>query len=93
MKFFDTIAEVIGWIKIVIAPLAVGVVLGWIIYYNMQNIIGIVIGGMIAALGLVLGIYLANKAWKSKEGTVFTATRHMHSPDLDEKSTEEYKTR
>lgn len=88
MKIFETIAEVVGWIKIVIAPLALGALIGWLIYYNKPDTIGIILGIVFSAIGLGLGIYWATKAWKGK-GTVFVATRHMHSPDLDKKETQE----
>lgn len=92
MKIFETTAEVIGWIKIVLAPLGIGLALGWIIYYNIPNIWGIIVGIFTAVLGLGLGIYWATKAWKGK-GTVFVATRHMHSPDLDKQDREETDTK
>lgn len=91
MKFFDSVAEVVGWIKIMIALLAVGVVLGWITYYNVPNTFGMILGIFIALIGLLSGLYFANKAWRSKHGTVFTATRHMHSPDVDKQGKKELK--
>ena len=84
MKTFESISEIIGWLKIVISLSVVGIALGWIVYYNFPDTFGIIIGSILVILGLGLGIYFATKSLKGK-GTAWTATRHSHSPDLDKK--------
>jgi hypothetical protein len=75
--------EIINWFKIVLSPTILGVILGYIIYYNFPTNYGLVASIALSSLGLILGILWANKIWKSK-GTSFFMSRVEASPDIDE---------
>ncbi len=81
-KVFEFITEVIGWLGIVASPLLIGGILGGIVYLNMPNTTGIVLGLTIAIVGLVLGIIWATNRWKNG-GTVSFLSRVNATPDID----------
>lgn len=83
LKTIAYLIEIINWFKIVLSPTIVGVILGFIIYYNFPTNYGLVASISLSSLGLILGILWANKIWKSK-GTSFFISRVEASPDIDE---------
>ncbi len=76
------ITAVAAWLQIVASPLAAGLLIGFIVYKVMNNTIGLIIGIVLAAAGLVAGILYANKIWK-QQGTVEFIARSSASPELD----------
>jgi uncharacterized membrane protein len=82
MKIFETIVEVLNWLKIVASPFLIGIVLGVIFYIYKPDLVGIIFGSLIALLGLVVGIYLATKISKEIGATEFNSKINS-SPDLD----------
>ncbi|MBF8457669.1 hypothetical protein IV494_10810 [Kaistella sp. G5-32] len=82
-KFFELITESIGWLQIVASPFLIGICIGSFIYFPNQTSTRLVLGVIIATLGLVIGIIWATKAWKGK-GTIWTISRVMATPELDE---------
>lgn len=76
--------EIIGWVRIMLSPLIIGAVLAAIVYTLFQNTAGIIIGVILIIAGFVIGIWLANRAWK-KNGTMFFLSRTMATPELDKK--------
>ena len=83
LKTIAYFIEIINWLKIVLSPTLLGVILGYIIYYNFPTHYGLVASISLSGLGLILGILWANKIWKSK-GTSFFMSRVEASPDIDE---------
>ena len=82
-KFFEFITEAIGWLQIVASPLLVGLGIGALIYFPDPTTTRLILGIIVATLGLIVGIILANKAWKGK-GTIWFVSRVMATPELDE---------
>lgn len=70
IRLLERLTEVIGWCGIVISPLLIGGFIGAFIYLNNKNAVGLVLGLSHTLAGLWVGILLANRAWKSAEGTV-----------------------
>jgi hypothetical protein len=83
MKALELITEIIGWIRIVISPTSIGLLLGGICYFNLPGPWGLVAGIALAATGLVIGIVIATRAFKRK-GTVHLLSRTMATPELDD---------
>ena len=83
-KILENIIELIGWVQIMISPILISSFIGFIIYYNFQNTLGLVISFILIAIGLYLGIRLANKKYKST-GTIDFLSRIHSSPELDKK--------
>jgi hypothetical protein len=81
-RIFELITESIGWLQIVASPLLIGLIIGAIIYFPNPNITRLVLGIIIAILGLVIGIIWATKQWKGK-GTIRFMSRVMATPELD----------
>ncbi len=81
-KFFETVIEIISWIKIVLSPTIIGAFFGFIVYYNMPNFEGRIIGISLAVIGFAIGIIWACKIWKTT-GTTHFISRVNASPDLD----------
>ncbi|OYU95461.1 MAG: hypothetical protein CFE21_09975 [Bacteroidetes bacterium B1(2017)] len=84
MKLISTLFELIGWVRIVLSPLIMGVVAGGVIYINWPTPVGFVIGLLVAVLGLVLGIIWATRVYK-KQGTISFLARIMATPELEDK--------
>jgi uncharacterized membrane protein SirB2 len=83
-KLFESFFDVIGWIRIVLSPLLIGVGIGAIFYFNFLNFIGAVIWMLFGLAGLIIGIIWANKIQK-KIGSQSFLSRISASPDLDSK--------
>lgn len=75
--------EVVGWLGIVASPLLASAILGGIIYLNTPDTIGIILGCLVVAIGLIVGIILATRIWK-KTGTVHFLSRVSATPDIDQ---------
>lgn len=69
MKIIEFIFSFFAWVQIVVSPLFIGTVIGFLVYKKYSSEKGIVLGISIAALGLILGVIWATKIWK-KRGTV-----------------------
>lgn len=81
-RVFELITESIGWLQIVASPLLIGLIIGAIIYFPNPTTLRLVIGTIVATLGLVIGIIWATKQWKGK-GTIWFMSRIMATPELD----------
>lgn len=81
-RVFEFITEGIGWLQIVASPLLIGLVVGAIIYFADPTTTRLVIGIIVAAVGLIVGIIWATKQWKGK-GTIWFMSRIMATPELD----------
>lgn len=81
-RLFETFFEVIGWIRIVLSPIIISLVLGALVYINFENTAGLIVSILLMALGVFLGIRMANRAWK-KKGTISFLSRVMATPELD----------
>lgn len=81
-RIFELITESIGWLQIVAFPLFIGVIIGAIIYFPNPTTTRLVLGIIVATLGLVIGVIWATKQWKRK-GTIWFMSRIMASPELD----------
>lgn len=81
-NFFELITESIGWLQIVASPFLIGIIIGALIYFPNPSSITLILGIIVAILGLFLGIMWANKEWKGK-GTIWFMSRVMATPELD----------
>ena len=84
MKAFETIFEIFGWLEIAVSPALIGIILGCVIYFNVERPFGLGFGIAVAALGIVVGIIWATKVWR-KRGTIRFLSRTMATPELDDK--------
>lgn len=89
-KFLEILFEIIGWIRIVISPLLIGCITGFVIYYNKPDATGTTLAIGIASLGLLLGVIWATKIWR-KHGTMAFLSRVDASPDIVERNDPEQK--
>jgi hypothetical protein len=81
-KLFEKIAEMIGWFQIVISPTSLGLGIGCIVYFNFQNLAGLILGTIISIIGIICGIVLATKKFKTT-GTIDFLSRVSATPELD----------
>ena len=82
-KFFELFTEIIGWIKIALSPTLLGIFLGFITYYYLPNLMGLILWILISISGLIIGIIWATKKFKTT-GTVHFLSRVMATPELDD---------
>ena len=84
MNFFDLVTEIIGWIRIMLSPTLIGLILGIIVYVEIKNTIGIILGVALSATGVAVGIIWATRIFRSKKGTVHFISRIQSTPELDD---------
>lgn len=80
----DTVFEIIGWLKIVASPVLGGCLVGLVVYLSFPGTVAVVIAAVLILAGLVLGILMANKIYKTQGTMNFLATP-MRNPELDNK--------
>jgi len=81
-RIFELFTESIGYLRIVLTPLMIGLVIGAVVYFTDPTTIRLILAIAIAILGLVIGIIWANKHWKGN-GTMRFISRINATPDLD----------
>jgi uncharacterized membrane protein YdjX (TVP38/TMEM64 family) len=81
-RFLEIIVEVLSWLQIVASPLFIGLFLGGLFYLYKPDMTGIIIGGFIAIVGLVIGIFLATTVSRKVGATEFNSKINA-SPDFD----------
>lgn len=82
MNFIEKIIFLIGWIKIVFSPFAIGVILGFFSYRYIPGTLGIICGLALALSGLIIGIIWAEYIRK-KYGSMNFLGKVNGSPELD----------
>jgi hypothetical protein len=82
------ITSILAWLQIVASPLLIGIVIGFIIYYNIPGKTGLFVAVVISATGLIIGVIWACRVWK-KRGTVEFISEITSSPDFDKWNEEE----
>ena len=81
-RIFELITETIGWLQIVASPLLIGLIVGAIIYFPNPTTTRLVLGIIVATLGLFIGVIWATKQSKGK-GTNWFMSRIIATPELD----------
>lgn len=81
-NFFDYLTEAIGWVQIVISLLLLAGILGALIYFSNPSLTMLIIGIGVTIAGLLAGIILATKMWRTS-GTINFISRASASPELD----------
>jgi hypothetical protein len=82
MKKVEWLTSFMAGLQIAISPLCIGIVAGIFIYGFYPTTTGLVIGIVVAALGLITGVMMARRVWR-KRGTVEFISRVSASPELD----------
>jgi hypothetical protein len=82
-KLYESIIEIVGWIKIALSPTLIGAGLGWIVYYNIPTTTGIIIAALLLLSGIVVGSVWATRVW-NRQGTNSFLASIMATPDIDE---------
>lgn len=85
---FEETTEIVGWLQIFLSPFIISLILATVIYVAFDSIFSIILSVLILIIGIVIGIKLANKVYKSKEGTMHFVSRVSASPELDEEEKE-----
>ena len=88
MKILEQLTSFMAGLQIAFSPLCIGVVVGLFIYGFYPTTTGLVIGIVVAALGLITGVMLARRVWR-KRGTVEFISRVSASPELDNEKEKE----
>lgn len=81
-KTLEAIPKVLAWLQIAAAPLAIGGIAGFFIYAYRTDAVGLTLAIIATAIGLVLGIVLANRV-ERKRGVVEHMSRVIATPELD----------
>ena len=81
-KILEWTTEAIGWLQIFASPLLIGLGVGAFIYFPNPSTVRLIVGISVAILGLLIGVFWASKAWRTK-GTVSLISRISATPELD----------
>lgn len=68
-KFIEYYTEVLAWIWIVVSFSLLGGIVGALLYFIIADTAALIIGIIIGIAGIITGLYLAIKAWRTT-GTV-----------------------
>jgi hypothetical protein len=82
MKMGKWITAIIAWLQIVATQLFIGIAIGFIVYYTVPGKMGLALGIVISAAGLVIGVIWASSFWK-RRGTVELMSEVSSSHDFD----------
>lgn len=85
-KLFELITEIIGWILIVLSPTLLGGIIGFVVYLQFENPLGIVLASLILLIGIIIGSIWATKKFKTT-GTIHFLSRISATPELDNLAT------
>ncbi|MPS63949.1 MAG: hypothetical protein DI622_03580 [Chryseobacterium sp.] len=83
-NIFEKSTEVIGASQIFLSPLLVGILIAAIIYFPNPNNFTLVIAVAVVILGTIIGLILALKIYKSKEGTIHFISKTTSTPEIEE---------
>lgn len=86
-NIFEKSTEAIGGFQIFLSPLLIGILIAAIIYFPNPNNFTLIIAVAIVILGIVIGVILALRIYKSKEGTIHFISNTASTPEI-EKTTE-----
>ena len=87
-KTFELISEIWGSIIIIIPFLIIGSFIGYILYKNIEGILGLILGVILFLIISTVGIIFCIKSIK-KNGAFYIVSRTIASPELDKKNKEE----
>ncbi len=87
-KRLEQIFEATGWLRIMMSPLLLGIIIGVLVYLSEPNALRLVIGSTIALIGLIIGIIWANRV-KKKQSTISFLARIMANPELEKNETKQ----
>lgn len=82
---FEETTEIIGWLQIFLSPVIISLIVSIVIYAAFDSVLSQILSILIFIIGITIGIKLANRIYKSKEGTMHFVSRVSASPELDEK--------
>lgn len=83
MNLIDKFVALLAWVQIMIAPFSGGVIIGFLVWGSRKDTTGMIVGIVIALVGLVMGIMWAEKIRK-REGTMTFISKARSSPELDD---------
>lgn len=83
-NIFEKSTEVIGGFQIFLSPLLIGILIAAIIYFPNPNNFTLIIAVAIVILGIVIGVILALRIYKSKEGTIHFISHTASTPEIEE---------
>jgi hypothetical protein len=82
MKILEWITSFFAWLEIVFFPTFIGFAIACVFYYNSPSRIRLVISIVIATVGLIIGIIIATRIWKT-QGTTEFISKVSATPELD----------
>lgn len=82
-NIFEKSTELIGGVQIFLSPFLIGAIISAIIYFTNPNTITLIVSILIFLLGIFIGIKLASKIYRSKEGTIDFISKIDSTPEID----------
>ena len=87
-NIFEESTEIAGWLQIFMSPFIISLILAIVIYVSFDSLLSVIISALVFIIGIFIGVKIANKIYKSKEGTIHFVSRISASPELDEEEKE-----
>lgn len=82
-SIFEKSTEIVGAFQIFLSPFLFGVIIAAIVYFPNPNNTRLIIAILIIVLGIIIGIKLVSKIYRSKKGTIDFISKTDSTPDID----------
>ncbi|WP_394664983.1 hypothetical protein [uncultured Chryseobacterium sp.] len=82
-NIFEKTAELVGGLQIFLSPFLIGAAISAIIYFSNPNNFTLIVAIVLLLLATGIGIKLATKIYRSKEGTIDFISKTDSTPEID----------
>lgn len=82
-NIFEKSAELVGGLQIFLSPFLIGVAISAIIYFSNPNNFTLIVAIVLLLLATGIGIKLATKIYRSKEGSIDFISKTDSTPEID----------
>ena len=82
-NIFEKSAELVGGLQIFLSPFLIGVAISAIIYFSNPNNFTLIIAIVLLLLATCIGIKLAVKIYRNKEGAIDFISKTDSTPEID----------
>ncbi|MCE3075214.1 hypothetical protein [Chryseobacterium gwangjuense] len=90
-NIFEKSTEVIGGFQIFLSPFLIGILIAAFVYFPNPNNLTLAIALAIVILGICIGLILALRIYKSKEGTIHFISSTSSTPEIEETTEKQQK--
>ena len=80
----EKLVNILGWLQIFISPVLISIIIGVVVYFSFdKSLLGLIFGISILILGIIVGIFFAERVRK-RIGIDYFNAQIMATPDIKE---------